>query len=292
MYIQTNYHTHCTFCDGKNTAEEVAQKAAELGLAVLGFSSHAAWPFGTEWHLQPREYGTYLGEIRRLRNIYTGTMEILAGFEAEYIPALTLPEKALYAKFKPDYVIGSVHYIHSDHSEKLKHAGVPHFFAVDGSIEELSCGIQRHFGGDGKKAVQTYFAFERDMVQSCNFDIIGHADLIRKRNRELRFFDEADDWYRRELKATAKAIAQSGKVAEINTGGMSRAGLLSPYPSAAFLELLRKYDVPLTLNSDSHEAKTLTDFFDAGIQSALAAGYDELWYLSGGSWKNQKINTA
>ena len=130
------------------------------------------------------------------------------------------------------------------------------------------------------------------MVQSCNFDIIGHADLIRKRNRELRFFDEADDWYRRELKATAKAIAQSGKVAEINTGGMSRAGLLSPYPSAAFLELLRKYDVPLTLNSDSHEAKTLTDFFDAGIQSALAAGYGELWYLSGGSWKNQKINTA
>ena len=286
MYIQTNYHTHCTFCDGKNSAEEVAQKAAELGLAVLGFSSHAAWPFGTEWHLQPREYGTYLGEIRRLRNIYTGTMEILAGFEAEYIPALTLPEKALYAQFKPDYVIGSVHYIHS---EKLKDAGVPHFFAVDGSIEELSCGIQRHFGGDGKKAVQTYFAFERDMVQSCNFDIIGHADLIRKRNGELRFFDENDEWYRRELQETAKAIGKSGKVAEINTGGMSRAGLPTPYPSPYFLSLLKKHDVPLTLNSDSHEVRTLTDFFDAGMNAARDAGYDELWYLSAGSWKSQKI---
>jgi len=286
MFIKTNYHTHCTFCDGKNTAEEMAQRGAELGLGVLGFSSHTAWPFGTKWHLQPRQYDTYLAEISRLKELYKGKMEILAGFEAEYIRGFALPEKSAYKEFKPDYLIGSVHYIFS---ENLKGAEVPPYFTVDGSTEELLGGIKSHFGGDAKKAVQTYFAFERDMVQSCDFDIIGHADLIRKRNGELRFFDENDDWYRRELQETAKAIGKSGKVAEINTGGMSRAGLPSPYPSPYFLSLLKKYDIPLTLNSDSHEVRTLTDFFDAGIKAARDAGYDELWYLSAGSWKSQKI---
>ena len=91
------------------------------------------------------------------------------------------------------------------------------------------------------------------------------------------------------MQETAKAIGKSGKVAEINTGGMSRAGLPSPYPSPYFLSLLKKYDIPLTLNSDSHEVRTLTDFFDAGMNAARDAGYDELWYLSAGSWKSQKI---
>ena len=42
-YLQ-NLHTHTTYCDGKNTAEEMVQKAIELGFRSLGFSGHAPMP--------------------------------------------------------------------------------------------------------------------------------------------------------------------------------------------------------------------------------------------------------
>ena len=38
--IKTNYHTHSTFCDGKNTPEEMVLKAIEDNFDILGFSSH------------------------------------------------------------------------------------------------------------------------------------------------------------------------------------------------------------------------------------------------------------
>ena len=37
----TNYHTHSTFCDGKNTPEEIVNRAIALGFDEIGFSSHS-----------------------------------------------------------------------------------------------------------------------------------------------------------------------------------------------------------------------------------------------------------
>ena len=38
--LRGNFHTHTVFCDGKNTAREMAEKAMELGFTHLGFSGH------------------------------------------------------------------------------------------------------------------------------------------------------------------------------------------------------------------------------------------------------------
>ena len=43
--IKTNYHTHTEFCDAKNTAEEMVLAAIEKNFSILGFSSHAMYPF-------------------------------------------------------------------------------------------------------------------------------------------------------------------------------------------------------------------------------------------------------
>lgn len=286
MYRITNYHTHCTFCDGKNTVEENINKAKALGLSALGFSSHMALPFALDCHVAMQNAASYFDTIRVLKEKESATIEILAGVEAEYISGITSPDKALYKQFKPDYIIGAVHYIVCDVQKKHP---LPYLFSVDAKTEAVQQGLDRLFHGDGKKAVQTYFALQRDMIQNCDFNIIAHPDVIRKRNGVLHFFDETDGWYRRELKATARVIAQSGKVTEINTGGMTRAGMTNPYPSADFLQLLRAYDAPVMLNSDSHQAQHLCAHFEDGLSAALAAGYRELWYLSGSTWHSQKI---
>lgn len=36
--IRTNYHSHTTCCDGRNTAEEMAAAAWKAGLLAYGFS--------------------------------------------------------------------------------------------------------------------------------------------------------------------------------------------------------------------------------------------------------------
>ena len=40
-----NLHSHTTFCDGKNTPEEMVRAAIALGMDSLGFSGHmpAGW---------------------------------------------------------------------------------------------------------------------------------------------------------------------------------------------------------------------------------------------------------
>ena len=39
--ILSSAHVHTTFCDGKNTVQEIVQKAYEMGVVSLGISSHA-----------------------------------------------------------------------------------------------------------------------------------------------------------------------------------------------------------------------------------------------------------
>jgi len=279
MICKTNYHTHSTWCDGKNSLEEMIQEAIKENLKVLGFSSHTMHPFGSNWHLQPRYTVDYCKEIQTLQKKYKDQIEILIGFEADYLPPISFPEHTRYAEFSPDFLIGSVHYITD---ESLRHD----CFTIDGSIEELEKGIQNCFNGDSKKAVQVYFATQRDMINRGGFDIIGHLDVIRKRNNTLHLFNENDSWYKKELKATAKVVAKSGLIAEINTGGMARAGLKTPYPSPYFLELLNQYKVPIMINSDAHIATQIAYNFDLAAQIARNAGYKEIQYLTKGIWKH------
>ena len=128
-----------------------------------------------------------------------------------------------------------------------------------------------------------YFEAQRKMLQVGDFEIIAHPDLIRKRNAELNIFNEEETWYKQELKLTAKAIANAGIVAEINTGAISRGAMDDVYPSAYFLELLYENKVPICISSDAHTPDGLDCAFDRARAIALKTGYKELVYPHNGS---------
>jgi histidinol-phosphatase (PHP family) len=283
MLYKTNYHTHTTFCDGKNSPEEYITKAIEMDMKILGFSAHSMLSFNTSWHLPVNRHVEYVKEIQRLKEVYKDKLEILCGFEADYFPPVAMPDTCGFKEFSPDYIIGSVHFVTGDNLDDG-------CFTVDGPVEEIENGIKTVFKGNEKKAVQTYFATERAMLESgASFDVMGHPDIIRKQNGKMHFFDENDGWYKRELIATANAIKKWGGIVEINTGGMSRAGVPSPYPSPFFLALLRERNVPVMINTDCHKTEGLCADMDKGLEEAKTAGYTELWYLSDGSWKSYSI---
>ena len=235
--IKSNFHTHTEFCDGKSSAEQMVFSAIEKKFDILGFSSHSAYPYKSNWHISPLNHIDYVKEIKRLKNKYKDKIEIYLGFEADYLPLVCTPEKSRFEEFSPDYIIGSVHYVvNLDEPEKQgfiqEDSDIPvNCFSIDSFPEEVQQGINLLFDGDGKKACQTYFALVREMALSFNFDIIGHLDILRKRNAMVKFFDENSQWYKNEIKTTAKTIAKSGKIVEVNYGGIARGSLMDTYPS-------------------------------------------------------------
>lgn len=278
MSILANYHTHSVFCDGKATLEEVAKSAFDCGIKYLGFSSHSAYPATTGCEMHPEDFLKYKTTIEELKKQYSSKMEIFFGFEADYLPPLSWPDYGYYRNFNPDYLIGSVHFVWN---HDVPQNGT---MTVDDETEKVKNGLENIFFGDGKKMVQTYFDHQRQMLKSCDFDIIGHIDLIRKRNAALKFFSETDSWYKKELLATAKEISKAGVVVEINTGGMSRGAIDSPYPSLEFLKILKKLDVPIVFSSDAHSSEHLVFGFDIATDLAKKAGYSERFYLTTTGW--------
>lgn len=277
-----SYHVHTTFCDGKNTAEEMIQAAVAAGMTDIGFSAHAAWPVATEWHLPVNRYADYAAEIARIKSAYAGKITVKFGFEADWIAGTSAPDSAYYGQFKPDYLIGSVHFAPTDVKGRLAA-----LWPVDAPTQDVAAGIERCFDGDGKRAVLAYWSAVRDMVSSCDFDVVGHLDLPRKRNGELKFFDETASWYRRELKETVNSIAKAGKIVELNTGAIARKAMDAIYPSDELLALLRKADVPVTLDSDSHSTADLTCAYDRARSAAARAGYTAFMYLDDEGWSER-----
>ena len=288
MKEKINLHTHSKFSDGKNTAEEHVLAAIEKGFTVLGFSEHSLFPldpafysaFDSNWHMLPQDFSDYVSTVASLKEKYADRIKILLGFEADYFVrdgiGSAIPDKTAYAQFKPDYLIGSVHFIN-------KPGG---YFSVDNKPEEVEKGLKNFYSDangniNGKVAVCDYFEAERQMLASGKFEIIGHPDLIRLRNGALNFFEENESWYKEELKLTAKAIAAAGVIAEINTGAIARGLMNDVYPSEQFLEYLYKQGVPVCINADAHKCELLDASFDLAAEKAKRAGYKELTYPSG-----------
>ena len=250
--MKTNYHMHTIWCDGKNSPEEMVQAALEKGFDAIGFSSHVLLPISDPWTLQSETVDAYVADIRALAEKYKDRIRILCGMEADYISGKSRPDRSVYARLGLDYLIGSVHEVVADGVR------VP----VDHKPELLADGIVRQFGGDAQAFVRAYFAAQRDMATSCDFDVIGHPDLVRKFNGTLHYFDESSDWYREELRLAADVFAASGKLVEVNTGGISRGWIDDAYPSPYFRQLLRERGVRFILSSDAHSAAAIDCAFD------------------------------
>ena len=100
LMLRANYHTHTTFCDGDNTAEEMVDRALELGFEQLGFSGHMDEEIHMDWR-------AYKAEIERLKGAYAGRLDIICGVELDTLYDPTSCPGA-------EYLIGSTHYLDVD----------------------------------------------------------------------------------------------------------------------------------------------------------------------------------
>jgi histidinol-phosphatase (PHP family) len=177
-----------------------------------------------------------------------------------------------YREMGLDYIIGSVHFV-------LPPKGAP--FTVDAPLEEVEQGIREGYGGDSLALVEEYWDNLEAMIRAGGFDILGHADVIKKNNSQNRLFSEDRDSYRNKCAAIASLAGKKGVVIEINTGGMNRGRINTPYPSFYLLQCFRKNNVPAIINADAHIPDDLTGYYKEASEALLAAGYSKTVLFEG-----------
>ena len=246
MTTVSNLHTHCPFCDGKNSIEEMIRAAVSAGLKSIGFSSHyhTCWDFDD---VQMHDPEGYFCELEAMKEKYAGTITVYKGLELE---SHVLGGARPVIDPRCDFSTGSVHYLEN----KGEH------FTVDYTVKHMDDALKSF--GSAKKLIENYFEDYLCFAEEVPFDIVGHIDIYTKLNEKNRLFDESESWYEPLVISFIDEIAKTGKIFEVNTGAMAKGYRTRPYPAPFILRRLLRLGAPVILSSDSHSTDTICFAFE------------------------------
>lgn len=263
--MRANYHTHTSFCDGKDTPQALVRQAISLGLTTLGFSGHGHLAID-KGSMSLEGTAQYQREIARLRQVYAGKIALYCGVEQDFCAGQVGSGFA--------YAIGSVHYIPKDGQ----------FFCVDWSAEETARIIAQVYQGDAYAYAQDYYACVGQVIARTGAQIVGHFDLVQKFDEQMPLLEETHPRYRQVVLDALDQLCPARPIFEINTGAMARGYRTTPYPSLWILQELRRRDCPIVIGSDCHNGAYLSYGYDQAVALAQAAGYACQVTLVNGVW--------
>jgi len=265
----SSLHNHTIFCDGKDDIETMCQSAFEKKLCAIGFSAHAPITKKTgiesNWHAKDEVFEKYVEHVLAAKKRWQGKLEVLLGFEIDYIKGLRSALDKDITEANPDYLIGSVHFLVPANGAKP--------FTVDGPQEEFLQGLKDGFGGDTQALMNSYYDAQLEMIALGGFEILGHADLVKKNCLGKNLWPQESEICRQQ--EIAFAAGKAGIVAEANTGGINRKKINEIYPSETFLKFFLMNNVPVIITADAHSAEDITGSYDIAVQTLLSAGFSD-----------------
>ncbi|MEI8086270.1 MAG: histidinol-phosphatase [Paludibacter sp.] len=276
----SNYHSHCTFCDGRSSMEEFVESAIAKGIKSYGFSSHAPLPFLTKWTMKEDDFDDYLLEFNRLKIKYKNQIELYFGLEVDYIENYSSIENDFFQGKTFDYLIGSIHYLDKIDDEQ--------FFCIDGDFNDFDKGLQQIYNGDIKLAVKRFFEVTNLMIQKGGFDIVGHFDKISLNASNYKSFDGNALWYKNLVGETLQLLKEQGMILEINTKSLFKKGFT--YPHQQFYPLINELQIPIMVNSDCHYPINVIDGFEPTFRALKKAGFKTMQQLNQNKWQSVPFN--
>ena len=271
MIYKQNIHTHTTFCDGKDTPEEMVLHSIKIGHTSIGFSAHSYAPFSPYPSMNEEKTVEYIKEINYLKEKYKDKTEIFLGLEFEmYSPV---------RKENYDYVIGSTHYLKIGNE----------YVGFDRDAKIVKNIIDTYFSGNGLKYAKAYYETFSQLSDFGNFDIVGHFDLITKHSEKENFFDTESKEYINYAFDALYTLKEKFDIYEVNTGAISRGYRTTPYPSEKILKEMKKIGCKMIITSDCHDKNYLDNYFDESLQLLKACGFSEVYTLEKNGFKGHKI---
>lgn len=261
--MSSNYHTHSTYCDGKDPLRAFVTAAETLHMEQLGFSSHAPVPFENDFGIAQEKIPQYCAEIDQLQK--STNVQLLKSLECDYIPRMSTPFEEFKTKYHLDYIIGGVHLVRPENDDRL--------WFIDGSKREIyDDGLANLFGGDIKKAVTTFWEQTFEMIETQRMDVVAHLDKIKMHNQH-RFFQEDEYWYVALAEKAVHLVHEHDVVMEINTRGLYKKRCDAFYPSTELLKLAHKLDIPVIISTDAHKADELDLYRTEAIEELHRCGF-------------------
>ncbi len=264
----SNIHTHSVFSDGKNTLEENARKAVELGFVSLGFSDHSESILGFDGALDSPKNKEYQKAVAEIKKEFEGQLEVFCGIEKD---AITPIDFDAY-----DYVLGSAHY--------LKTAVDHHPF--DDSFSIQLAFINNELKGNPMEYAKRYYDLIVQHAQKNPFQVQGHFDLVNK----FGLFDGAGEPYETVALEALDEVLRIIPFIEVNTGAISRGYRTDPYPEHFLLKRILEQGGKLVINSDSHRAEHLDCHFAASCEMLKKMGFSSVWQLRTGGFSEVKLS--
>jgi histidinol-phosphatase (PHP family) len=248
-------HVHTEWSDGTGTVEDVARRAAELGLPEVAVAEHFTPSPGPEedWWLRPEELGDYVADVRAAAERHDD-VRVLLGIEAEYEVGREAELAEHLSAWPFEVVVLGIH-------------------VVDGFVFDDPSLREDPRWDDPDALLAAYYRTARRAAEWGGFDILAHLDYIGL-------------WGHRpgpavlpEIEAALDALAASGAAIELNSDRFTDpAGVM--YPSVDILRRARVRGVPLTIDSDAHEVEHVGRAWGEAIAHARAAGYRETLRMS------------
>jgi histidinol-phosphatase (PHP family) len=176
-------------------------------------------------------------------------LPVLLGLEVDYFPETAEAVSELLAPYPFDVLIASTHWIGA--------------WGVDLADQAFEFDVR-----GPRQAYEDYFAIEIRLAASGLFDVLAHADVVKKQGVVL---DETPHDLYEDL---AVAAARGGTAVEVSTAGLHQP-VAEMYPARSLLERFFNHGVPITLASDAHVPAHCGRDRDAAIALAKDVGYTE-----------------
>jgi len=257
-------------CHAKDTLEEIIKAYIKKGFSWVGITEHM--PFSSNELLYPEEkeagfdlhetyrrFAGYISKCRKLQKKYSSSIKIYVGFETEMFSGFTPFIKKLIEKFKPDYIVGSLHHIQDMGFDYSKQQYDETAQAV-GGLDALYC---------------EYFDQQYEMIKMLKPEVVGHFDLIRIFDPNYHIQLKKPDIQNR-IKRNLELIKKLDLIIDFNLRALY-AGASEPYPSRAILLKALDLGIAVVPGDDSHGVETVGLYVKEGIKILQDLGFDMQW---------------
>ena len=257
--VKFDLHTHHERCGhAVGTIRDYIEAAIDGGLSVIGIADHTPYFASEDDRPFPRiamgrsEFSNYVNEVLKLKQQYSGKIDVLLGVEADFFPDSATIYQSYLDKYPFDYIIGSVHY-----------------------VEGLSIFKRGRWEGlTNQEKISTkeaYYSLIEQSARSQMFQILGHIDAMKG------YFPAFSDIETEAVEHTLKVIGECDVAIEINTSGKTK-DVGGWYPSTEILEMAKHYGVKVTFGSDAHKPERVGDEFEEVRQQLLQIGFHDWVY--------------
>ena len=205
------------------TEREYVEKAIECGIKVWGFADHVPCPFKeperkSTIRMEMYEAYEYADTIRELAKEYKSDIDILLGFEAEYIPEFFDEQQAMCKEINLDYLIMGQHFIHG--APGTPYTGTP---TTDKSM--MTEYVDSVIAG----------------AKTGKFMYIAHPDLVH--------YIGDQEFYKSEARRLCVSMKEMNIPLEINNLGMAGG---RHYPNEIFWKIASEVGCEAMIGLDAH----------------------------------------